>query len=50
MAWFLGLAVVLLLSWLGWRLNQLETAALFSRESRFVKRLRRGPKRRKHHH
>ena len=48
--WFIALAIVVVLSWLGWRWNQLECAESRSVSGRLVKRMRRHSRRRKHHH
>ena len=50
--WLIAIVLLALLSWLGWRLNQLETnfGHVGGRDSRLIKRLRRRPRRRKHHH
>ena len=48
--WLIALAIVVVLSWLGWRWNQLECAESRSVSGRLVKRMRRHSRRRKHHH
>jgi len=48
--WLIALAIVVVLSWLGWRWNQLECAESRSVSGRLVKRMRRHSHRRKHHH
>ncbi|WP_166016666.1 hypothetical protein [Synechococcus sp. HB1133] len=50
MGWLIAIAIVLLLSLLGWRWNQLECAADNAISDRLVKRIRRHSRRRKHHH
>ncbi|AII49818.1 hypothetical protein KR52_11810 [Synechococcus sp. KORDI-52] len=48
--WLIALAIVLLLSLLGWRWNQFECVENRSVSDRLVKRMRRHSRRRKHHH
>jgi len=48
--WLIAIAIVVVLSWLGWRWNQLECAEDNSVSGRLVKRMRRHSRRRKHHH
>jgi hypothetical protein len=50
MSWFVLLFFLVALSWLGWRLNQLEVVWADSGRLRYVKRQRQRSKRRKHHH
>ncbi|MBL6741199.1 MAG: hypothetical protein ISP80_02030 [Synechococcus sp. BS301-5m-G53] len=50
MGWLIAIAIVLSLSWLGWRWNQFECAEDRFISGRLVKRLRRHSRRRKHHH
>ncbi len=50
MGWLVLLLILVALSWLGWRLNQLEVVWADADRLPYVKRHRQRSKRRKHHH